>query len=247
MLYEKLYRYIAACLFMVSLFFLPSCIKYHKLVESETHQGKDLTDNRAIAHRYVRSITIYDQFETKARFDALWLSDEVRMAYVERYCQRRGKSDEEADAILARQLEENKHSVSFYVLADIREKRNEMLSEKEPIWTMYLDCDGRRASPENIKEIELEPEYQFFFGYRMESFKTAYLVKFPMRVVGTDVLWQEGAVVQLYFSSPTKTSSVRWNPEENRRFFGSLGEKSEKKWKKAQNGKELKDEDFYWG
>src|ERR1700721_538603 len=56
---------------------------------------------------YVRSIVLYDEFLAVARFDALWLANEVKTAYANVYSMKYGKNEERHNAFLRRQLEEN--------------------------------------------------------------------------------------------------------------------------------------------
>jgi hypothetical protein len=212
---------------------LTSCVPYHKLSKTEFNQASTFKKEKkepVQVSDYIRSITIYHHFDTKAHFDTLWLSDEVRMAYADRYCQRRGRNRAETDAFLTRQLEENKHWITLYVLAEIRERTNETLSEKEPYWTLYLESAGQKVSPVLIKEIEFEPEYLHFFGQLVNPFKTQYLVRFPVHTIGEKSLIQSGKQLKLIFSSVYKTCSVTWD----------TGKKAALKSKKVVN------EDFYW-
>ena len=215
---------------LVLLVILPSCVRYDKLVKSEFPQGTSYDDNRDITHHNVRSATLYEQFSTKGVFNALRLSDSTRTKYVDVYTRKRGITGDAQKAILNRNLEENKHWISFYLLADIRDKTYVSLSEKSSFWSLYLDMgNGVTIVPESIKEVDIEPEFQAFFGYRFNLFKAAYLVKFPIfdnhgkRYEGDDV------DVKLVISSPYKKCELEWK-------------KSEEKQEELR-----KDEDFYWG
>lgn len=216
---------------LISLMFLvPSCIKYHKILKKEFNQGQDHNDNREVAHNYIRSATVYDQFETRGIFNALWMADDVRAAYADVYCDKRGRSSEGKDALLKRLLEENKHWITFYMLADIRDRVHSSLSEKTPAWTMYLDVgNGEKIDPVSIKEVELDPEYQFFFGYRFNLSKVAYLVKFPAQDLSGVSYVKQGGKVNLVLSSVSKEVELVWDLSKIKK-----GEKL------------IKDEDFYW-
>lgn len=241
-----------ACL-LVMLVFMTSCVKYYDLVKSEFPQGKDQPDKREVAAHYKRTATVYDEFQTKAVFNALWLSDELRTAYVDVYCDKRGLSCDEKEEMLKRQLQENKYWVSFYVLADVRSKTNQSLSDENAMWTLHLKLgDYETLIPESIKEVDLDPEYQLFFGATFNLFKTAYLVKFPLqpepslpasasaavpvpRVVSRPDLARKLAngtitLVQLIVKSIYKECTLTWDRDEI-----------------AKKRKILRDEDFYWG
>lgn len=209
-----------------------SCgVKYYDIVKTETPQSPNQPSVREVAMRYVKSQTVYNQFETLAVFDALWLSDEVRKAYVDVYCNKHGLTQEGAkDSMLKRNLEENNHWITFYVLADIRDRTHPTLSDKDSAWSLYATHGDISVEPESIKEVELECEYQLFFGRgRFVPAKAAYIVKFP----ATEFLKNQSPVtdVTLVVGSVHKKIQFAWDKECLRKS----------------NQKVLSDEDFYWG
>ncbi|MFH1644449.1 MAG: hypothetical protein ABIA74_04720 [bacterium] len=221
----------------LSLVFLSSCIKYYKISNQETPQGEHKkNDYTEMIQRNLKSKRVYDQFETKATFDCLWMSDEMKESYVDLSGDKKGKNDDEKDAQMRRQLEEGKHWLSFYVLADIRNKTHSSLTDKESWWSMYLDIDGEKVPPISIKEVELDPEIQQFFGSRFNRFKTPYLVKFPATDIGGKLYLQGGAEMHLIMNSPTKETKLTWSDKEHEKAMKIL------KWE-GMTG----EEDYYWG
>lgn len=224
------FHFIYLFLAMGALVVLPSCIPYNKVVKSEFPQGESYDDNREITYHNVRSTTVYDEFTTKGIFHALRLSDQARTAYVDVHCRKRGIIGEGKKAMLNRQLEENKHWISFYVLADIREKTYTSLSEKNSVWTVYLDVGNDiNLAPESIKEVDLEPEYQAIFAHRFSLFKTAYLIKFPVTDGAGKHYDGDDVDLKLVVSSPYKKGELAWKQSDS-----IITEKLRK------------DEDFYW-
>lgn len=213
---------------------LPGCIKYHRTLPAEFPQGQEKQDYRGITAEYVKSARVYEQFVTRAFFDALWLSDEVRVAYAKLHCGKRGKSVEDTDAFIDRQREENNHWSVFYVLADVRDRQGTSLSDKNAPWTFYLKIGDYKTAPLSVKEVDLEPEYQRLFGKQFNLFKTAYMVKFPVRKVSGKHKVKLSDDVQLVIESVDKLVTLSW----------PVGK--EKKDKRSEK-KVLKDEDFYWG
>ncbi len=221
------------------LIFAPSCVKYHELSQSEFPQGDEYKDSREIAHNYVRSAKVLDQFSTQAIFDALWLSDQTRTAFIDVYSKRRGKNTEKREALLKRQLEENNHWISFYVLADIRNKMHFSLNDKNSHWTLYLEVHKfdkkgklakKRIEPLSIKEVEVEPEYQSFFGaHRYSLFKNTFLVRFPMQNLAGKPYLEKGDELHLVVSSPQKKTSMIWDTNDIKK-----------------HSELLRDEDYYW-
>src|SRR5438128_1071540 len=98
-----------------ALLLFPGCGKIIDWGTQSVQQVTPLGTDRARAARYIRSIVTYDQITTKAYFDALWLSDEVREAYVDLFVTKFGKTPEQKNIFLRRQYEENNHFISFYV------------------------------------------------------------------------------------------------------------------------------------
>jgi hypothetical protein len=195
-----------------------------------------------------------EQFTTLAQFDAIFLSDQTRIAYVDMFCSKRGKSKEAQEAMLERQLEENRHWISFYVLADVRDVFNGAMNDKTPVWTPYLELDGRKLEPVTIKEIELEPEYINLFGSKLNSFKTSYLVSFSAQDQSGKLYLDGCKLLKLVFSSVDKACFVEWDLDQINKISKSEEDKSKnenknqnKKNKRKKNKKIGKEIDFYWG
>jgi|SRR5579871_2306714 len=136
-------------------------------------QGEKI-ERADIPHVYVRSIAVYDQFATIARFDALWLADDVKIAYANVYSMKFGKNEDRHNAFLRRQLEENRHFISFYVLTP--EKVS--LGQPRSKWGLFLLIGGNTYQPIQLKKVELDPIYEKFFKNKYSGFKSAYHVKF---------------------------------------------------------------------
>lgn len=224
------------CVCVLNLLVFSACIKTYKLVPPETPQGEEVKDVKTVAESCVRSVKVYDEWETRATFDVLWLSDDARKTANNVYCSRRGKSD----GCVARH--DHRVTTTFYVLADVRDRLHPDMSDKEAAWTMYLDVDGKQIAPEkdSVKEVELSPELREFFGYRYKSpkFKTAYAVRFPIVVSQTKPF-------KMYISSPSRRCELGWNGAEPVRiscFAGKAG-----KIGRCKDGKFFRHEDFYWG
>lgn len=219
---------------IVAISFICSCVRYHKLIEPEFPQGEAANDNRDITHNFVRSTRLYDQFQTQAAFDVLWLSDNVRKAYAESYTKRRGIIGVERDEFVARQCELAESQISFYVLTDIRDPLYLSLSEKDSPWTLYVSTknssgEERIVRPNSIKEVEMEPEYRSFFKHRLNSAKQIFLVTCP--AYDQDGVPYSGGDknISLVISSPTRSCSLEWRGVDHKRASELLA-----------------DEDFYW-
>lgn len=204
------------------------CIKYHQTLPQEFPQAPRDTSYQDVVRPYIRSARLYHQFSTKALFDALWLSNEVRTAHGLMYCKKRGISQENTDAYIARSHEENLHWTTFYVLADVRDCSGVSLSDKLSPWTFYMTYKNKSYAILSVKEIDIEPEYRAFFGEQRAQFKTAYLIKFPALADGEPL----DADLTLTIQSPDMMTRLSWE-------YGKdvvLKKVTRKNY-----------EDFYWG
>ena len=155
----------------------------------------------------MRSIIVYDQFDTAGCFDALWLSDAARTGYVELYSRRRGKNEEFKNTFLRRQLEENKHFFNFYILSPFEAP----LGDPNSLWQVFLKVDDETYIPMELKVTELDPEYKAIFGKKFTRFKESYLVKFEAKDVdGTPIISADTQSVALYFRSNDKEAILMW-------------------------------------
>lgn len=223
---EKIFLFLTLVLFL-----FPSCIKYYKISNIEMHQGHDHEDERNALDGNKKTVAIYDQFMTQAIFDVLYLADPVRLAYVDKYCEKTGADLTTKKAMQAREIELNKNWLSFYVLSDIRDKKHVSLTDKKSSWSMYLKfVDGTTVNPISIKEVDLEPEYIYLFGPMFNLFKRCYEVKFPARDLSRNFYITNEESFQLFFSSAYKETALIFNETDNSRelFAPKKEEKPEK-------------------
>ena len=208
--------------------FFSSCIKSYKLAPSETPQGKEHKDHRVVVKNNLRSVRVYDQWQTDAAFDVLWVSDETRRAFVESYCTRRGIDQDEQDKIEDIELSKNRDYTYFYVLADVRDKYHEALTDDNAKWTLSLKNEfDNTVTTSHVSEVRISPEYQSMFGHRMSKFKRVYEVTFNTRV-------HDDEPITLLISSPQRQAELHWGTETDVRVTKNKKEKLSK------------DEDFYW-
>ncbi len=186
---------------------LPGCGRIIDWGKSNFYQGTNLEDNHKQVEPYLRSTTIYDELSTKARFEVLWLSDEVRTAFANLHSFRLGKDEDKQTAFLRRQLEENSHYVSFYVLSTY----GVPLGDPDAKWCIFLGIDGTHYQPVSIKPIELPYEYQLFFGDLWNRFKVPYLVRFSaVDLNNNPIITDETAKIHLFFRSANKQHKFMW-------------------------------------
>jgi len=187
---------------------LPGCsCRIVNWAQDTFYQGCDLNDFRTIPQQFLRYVMVYDQFETRGIFDAIWLAPSVRAAYSRLYSCKRGKSMDHEKAFLRRQLEENNHYIDFYVLS----LYDKPLDSDDSMWTLFLEIDCERYTPAEIKAVDLDPEYTFFFGKRFSKFRVPYRVRFNAKDLD-NVLLIDGHTksISLVFRSVEKEVALTW-------------------------------------
>ena len=193
-----------ACLFLL---LLSGCGRIIDWGKSNFYQGEEVTLYDEKIAPFIKSVTIYDQLETKAHFTVMWLSDTVRTAYAQLHTNRMGKDDGKYKAFLRRQLEENNHYISFYMLSTHEVK----LGTPESYWSLFLRAKGADFLPFEIKEVELPTEYQQFFGPRWSRFKVPYLVKFRLNDENEEpILSDTTRSLSLFVRSTEKEHEFTW-------------------------------------
>lgn len=240
---------IAAHTLLITLLFCTSgCINYTQVSQAEFPQGEEQELRPEIAFHNIRSARVYDEFMTLGIFDALWLSDETRTAFVDLFTRKRGRDERFHDSLLRRELDENSLHVSFFLLADVRGEEHTELDDVDAIWSMYLEApSGEKVVPASIKKIDVSPEMQSFFSFRFTRYKTPYEVKFPIKnIVGNHYLDNSGPF-KLVLASVDRRIEMLWgdHPE--------VADDVKKKYVRVRKQKDdpaeaakRKDEDFYW-
>lgn len=192
---------------LVLLLLLPSCGRVLDWGQRNFMQAPSLEGNVAEAQKYIRSVTMYDQLSTRARFDVLWLSDNVRMNYADLYAAKFGKTDEQKKVFLRRQLEENNHFITFYVLS----LHEYPLGDSSSEWTLFLKIDDKNYAPIEIKTADLAPEYKYIFGKKYNRFKESYSVKFDAKDINDQFLiTPETQKITLYCRSLKSEVTFEW-------------------------------------
>jgi len=194
------------------LFLLPGCGGNIVDWADETfYQGKMHNDYEKAVKPFLKGIRLYDQFDTLAIFDAIWLSDTVRTAYAQVYAKMIGMDEDGYIDFLRRELSANAYFVSFYVLS----QKSIPLTDIPPLWVVHLEIDGKKYLPAEIKAVELAAEYIGFFGKRVNNHKEPYEIRFDRKdAEGFDIL--EGKrEIKLFFSSPRHYGVMSWQIDED--------------------------------
>jgi hypothetical protein len=187
---------------------LPGCNKVVEWGKRSFNQGVDVLFNKSLIKEFIKGATLYDELDTAAKFDVLWLSDAVRSEYARLHAYTQGKSDEFYQGLLRRQLEENKHFVTFYILS----LYDMYLGMPESKWQFFLRVGDKNIAPSEIKAIELLPEYKTFFGDQLTRFRAPYRVMFDAKDIDdNDIITSETKIIELVFRSTHKELVLGWN------------------------------------
>ena len=215
--------------------------KYYDLVPSEFPQGEEPENISSLMHKNLRSVKIYNQFTTEAIFDVLYFSDAVQAKYVDSFASRRGKSEKQRQDLVKGRRDASKNTLTYYMLADIRDTGNQTMFSKDSAWTVYLvNALGQKVEPTEIKEVELESEIRQFFMHRYSRYKIAYLVTFPCADELGNSYFKPDEKPSMVVSSITQERTLRWDDTQKESI-------KTRKGKPAKPEVEIKDEDFYWG
>jgi hypothetical protein len=201
---------VAICAALVSIAF-SGCKRYIDWGKDVFCQGEKFDAYERIPRVYLRSARVYDQFTTMGLFTALWLADEVRLAYSCVHARRRGMDEDLQSVFTRRQLEENNHFISFYLLAaEIGD--DTLLSNESPPWTIYAQIDGENYKPIEIRYLTSLPmEYRFFFGDYLTSHQQMYLVKFNARDINNKRLINNNVrALSLWLTDGNRKVELKW-------------------------------------
>ena len=110
-----------------------------------------------------------------------------------------------------RQLEENNHSITFYVLTEIHDQSHISLDDKNSAWSLYLECaNGQKLAPKSIKEVDYEPAIRFLFGHRHSLLKKSYRVEFAARDLAGEAHLIPGERFTMVCAGSGISKSVSW-------------------------------------
>jgi hypothetical protein len=207
---------------------IPGCRKIIDWGKRSFPQAQKITYNKNIIKQYTKSFVAYDELDTAARFDVLWLSDQVRTEYARLHTYTYGKPEEFYQALLRRQLEENKHFITFYVLSVF----DVTLGNTNSNWSVFLRINGMHNAPSDIKVIDPLPEYKTFLAKQLTPFRTPYRIMFDARDIEDKLLLSnETKIIELVFRSTTQEFTLSWYyvPQTNQSIETAISKNKEQK------------------
>lgn len=159
------------------------------------------TNPRKIIKRNIRSVRIYDEFDTLGIFDVLLLSDEVRHVYMELHARRMGFSPEAEEQLLRRINAEHQDALSFYVVGYAPGTTMLLDQEGNAPWAVLLKTPNGIMQPRSVRSVDLNPEYKYLLGDYLGRHKTVYLVKFE----------KPNVQFELQFTMPDRSACLSWD------------------------------------
>lgn len=182
---------------------LTSCKKFINWGKLTFNQGCKLQDVSCVPKNHIRSVRIYDQFNTISIIDGMWLSPDVISSYVDLYSIKNGFNAQEKENKLNHELKTIQDKFAFYILVWQQVKCGQDLDNINPYWHVVLHTDMQVIVPKIIKRVDLPCEYVTFFGKRKNAFQKAFYVEFDASDKFTSHL-------TLCFTSLNKKAFLKW-------------------------------------
>ena len=201
---------------MMVLAFLPGCCRFYDWGRKTFYQGEPLSFDIHDVRDQVKTVRVYREVVTAGIFDVLWLSEFIRQAYVQLYIEKHNKDEQSYNNMLRKQLNENDHFVSFYVL--MYQYPNQgllLLGDKSANWSVSLLVNNHVFHSISIKEVALPPEYRYFFGTRYNRFQKKYMVTFDAQDIKKKIMVDQVNRIILRFSTDQRCVTLSWNVAEN--------------------------------
>ncbi|MBN1549572.1 hypothetical protein JW872_02825 [Candidatus Babeliales bacterium] len=192
------------------LLLLPGCGRLIDWGTETFNQGEKREMSRTVINDHFRTVNVYNEFGTAGLFDILWLSNEVRTVYADLNASFHGKTTEAHKSFLRRQLAENDNFISFYVLAVVQQNVAP-LGDKQSPWNIRLRVNGQLYAPRDIKDVELNPEYEYLLKDHWTRFRTVYHVKFPRKdLEGNEIITEDTKHIILHLQTIDRFDEAEW-------------------------------------
>jgi hypothetical protein len=206
--------------FLLLAFFLPLIFpgcgnRFSDWAADHVKHGKVREIHKERVVKYLRSIRIYQDFSTVGIFDALWLSHEVRQAYIDVFSSKYVLDKEKEEELLRKQRIENDNFISFYVLSYIPDTSIN-LGEKNCPWAIDLKVNNKLYVPKVVETVELSPEYLTFLSRILNKYKNVHLVKFAAKDENGDpIITARTRILEMRLSTIDRSTSLVWHIDKN--------------------------------
>lgn len=197
-------------LILIFILGLTSCTRIINWGRSAFNQGCKMDDFVCVPRQHIRTISVYDGFNTVGIFDGMWLSDAVRTSAVNLHAQKNYFTQDQRDIMLADEFSKNDKTISFYVLAWQYVRCGGLLDKPDAHWKVVLHTSSGPLMPRFVKRISLPCEYVTFFARRLNSFKKAFYIEFDGIDENGNKIINSTDHLTLCFSSLTKKTYLKW-------------------------------------
>lgn len=178
------------------------------------NQGCKIENDQCVVYQYIRTTKVYDQFRTLGIFNAMWLSDVVRRAYVNLHAQKFALSEDVYKTMLVTEELKTKNSIAFYILSWYPKWCGAELDKPNTRWLMFLKVGDKAYTPKLIKRIDLPCEYVIFFNKLKNNFKKSYYVEFDAEDENGNPILDYKADMILCFRSYETQTYLKWEFDE---------------------------------
>jgi hypothetical protein len=192
---------------LFSFIFLASCSRYIRRARCTFQQADTYYDHITTARQFIRSSAIYDQFNTVALFDVLWLAEPVRTAYNDLHAHHWNLQENIQSPAPSHE------SLDFYILlAPDYDKNSLSLTYPYARWSVVLRIDGHTYYPREIRwEDELLPEYKAIFNDLASRHKRIYFVSFEATDAHKNpLITSTTTTLELILHSTIYATSICW-------------------------------------
>ncbi|MGC2310365.1 MAG: hypothetical protein WA432_01950 [Candidatus Babeliaceae bacterium] len=199
---------------LLSCIFLLSCSRYVRYAKCTFQQATKYHDSLKVARQFIRSSYVYDQLNTVALFDILWLSRTVRMSYIDLYAHH-WNLPQDTVKNLKEQAEQDLQKVMVFYLLLAPDSDENIISINNTFsrWSVILQINDKKYYPRDMRlEDKLTPEYKAIFGNLDSIHKRVYLVTFDAYdELHQPLINEKTQSFTLLLQATTYATSVCWN------------------------------------
>jgi len=198
---------VAGCMMLVT-----GCVdQSYKMIGRECSQVVKYEPPYSLTKNYIHSVTLYEGYRTRAHFDVMIMSNQIRIVLAELHSVKAGHTPQKRLAHLKEQLAINREYIELYVLSQVNDPAHISLSDKNSSWSIYLTtAGGVRILPIGSKEVSLTPEMAALFGHRYVGFKGITRLTFPAHDLSGKLFVKPGDKTTITFGAAGMSSTIAW-------------------------------------
>ena len=187
-----------------------SSIKQLK-VSSDPYKGSTY---KAVLMKWTSEARIYRGLDLELMTSATFKSAEFREAYANEYARTYELNREEKEKLIKDQKQASLIYNDFVMAAYVPNDKWNDFNKKDSIWKIYLNADNeKKIAPLEIRKIKkIDAVITHFFPY-ISTWKSIYLVRFPVKLPGTDknIIDDTCSSIKIVITSVLGTTEMVWN------------------------------------